>query len=245
LRKAVETAEGRDYEGIMISVIIATWDDETRLAMSLAALVPAAMEGLVREVIVVDRGSRDGTAVVADAAGCRFLEAPDLGTDARRLAAGEARADWLLFLPPGAVLETGWQSEAMGFLDAVIEAGTGRRAAACFRLGRMEPGLRARLGEVLASFRTWAFAAPHEEQGLLVSAALYRSVGGHRDIPAFADIDLARRIGRRRLSLLRARTLVRTQKESEPPLSARFRNAACLALLVLRFPPSLIGRLAA
>jgi glycosyltransferase involved in cell wall biosynthesis len=229
----------------MISVIIATRDDETRLAMSLAALVPAAMEGLVREVIVVDRGSRDGTAVVADAAGCRFLEASDPNKDARRLAAEAARSDWLLFLPPGAILATGWQSDAMAFLDESIESGAGRGRAACFRLGRMEQGARARIGELLAALRTRLFAAPHEVQGLLLSAALYRRLGGHRDLPAFAEIDLTRRIGRRRLSLLRARALVRAPREPEPGVPENLRNAVCLALFVLRFPPRLIGRLAA
>jgi hypothetical protein len=109
----------------------------------------------------------------------------------------------------------------------------------------MEPGIRARLGEFLASLRTRLFAAPHEEQGLLVSSALYRRLGGHRDLPAFADIDLARRIGRRRLSLLRARTLVRAPRDPAPGLAGSLRNAICLALFILRFPPRLIGRLAA
>ena len=61
----------------MISVIFATKDDEAGLAWSLAALVPAATEGIVRDVTVVDDGSRDGTLVVADAAGCSILSGRD------------------------------------------------------------------------------------------------------------------------------------------------------------------------
>jgi glycosyltransferase involved in cell wall biosynthesis len=227
----------------MISVIIATRDDETRLAMALSALVAAATEGLVREVIVVDRGSRDGTAIVADAAGCNLVSVP-ADVDGRRDAAEQARADWLLFLPPAAMLEPGWQGAAEAFFDEAIESGDGRRRAACFRLGRMEQGARARLGELGAVFRSRLLAAPHEEQGLLIPKALYRSLGGHRDMPALAGVDLTRRIGRRRLRLLRARALVRASRETKVDVGAALRTAICLALFVMRVPPRLIGRLA-
>ena len=57
----------------MLSVIIATSESERPLVRSLAALVPGATAGLVREVIIADGGSADGTAEVADFAGCRLM----------------------------------------------------------------------------------------------------------------------------------------------------------------------------
>ena len=57
----------------MFSIIIATHDSERALVPTLAALVPGATAGIVREVIVADGGSRDETEQVADIAGCRFL----------------------------------------------------------------------------------------------------------------------------------------------------------------------------
>ena len=59
----------------MLSVVIPTQNSEEGLARTLASLVPAAAEGVVREVVVVDAGSTDGTRVVADAAGCTLIEA--------------------------------------------------------------------------------------------------------------------------------------------------------------------------
>ena len=56
----------------MLSVIIATRDSERALVPTLAALVSGATAGLVSEVLVVDGGSRDDTAKVADVAGCNF-----------------------------------------------------------------------------------------------------------------------------------------------------------------------------
>ena len=67
----------------MFSIIIATHDSERALVPTLAALVPGATAGIVREVIVADGGSRDETEQVADIAGCRFLR---LGRAARRTA---------------------------------------------------------------------------------------------------------------------------------------------------------------
>lgn len=229
----------------MISVIITARNDETDLALALAALVPAATEGLVREVIVIDRDPDGGTAVVADAAGCDFLAAGVAVNEARRQAADRARSEWLLFLTPRAMVEAGWQGEALAFVDAAVHAGAARRRAATLRFGRMEPGLRARLEEFLAAVRTRAFAAPREEQGLLVSKALYRSLGGHRELAAFADVDLARRIGRRRLWLLRARALVRHGGTDGAGFARSIRNGLCFVMLLLRLPPRLIDRLAA
>ena len=60
----------------MISVVIATHESERALVHTLAALVPGALAGVVREVIVADAGSRDDTAKVADVAGCRFMVHP-------------------------------------------------------------------------------------------------------------------------------------------------------------------------
>jgi len=87
----------------MISVLIECKDQEKALAVTLAALVHGAVEGIVAEVVILDRGSRDGTALLADAAGCRFLEDPDLREVVR-----STRGDWLLLIEPGARPLLGW-----------------------------------------------------------------------------------------------------------------------------------------
>ena len=82
----------------VLSVVIATHDSERPLLPTLAALVPGAAAGAVREVIVADAGSRDATAEIADVAGCRLLVS-DRPRGARlKAAAATARSGWLLFL---------------------------------------------------------------------------------------------------------------------------------------------------
>lgn len=122
------------YAAAMLSVVIETLDDEDALARTLASLVGAAVEGVVREVVVCDRGSSDRTGLVAEHAGCVWLERADMAEAVRR-----AKGDWLLIIEPGARLESGW-TEAV--LRHVAEAGGPARFSPS-RIGR--PGLLARL----------------------------------------------------------------------------------------------------
>src|SRR5215210_3885949 len=97
----------------MFSVVIATQDSERALVPTLAALVPGATAGIVREVIVADGASRDETEQVADFAGCRFLSSSEpLGSRLKAAATG-ARGNWLMFLAAGVVPGTGWIDETI------------------------------------------------------------------------------------------------------------------------------------
>ncbi|MFJ5489311.1 glycosyltransferase, partial [Hansschlegelia beijingensis] len=53
----------------MLSVLIPTCNHERALVPTLSTLVPGAADGLVRDVTIVDGGSTDATAEVADPAG--------------------------------------------------------------------------------------------------------------------------------------------------------------------------------
>ena len=91
----------------MLSVLLETLNDEEGLARTLACLVGGAVEGMVREVVVRDGGSSDGTLAVAEHAGCHVLA----GSIAAAVAA--TRGDWLLVLEPDARLEGGWTDEVV------------------------------------------------------------------------------------------------------------------------------------
>ncbi len=123
----------------MITAIIETRNEEVSLAHALVALVPAATEGLIRDVIVVDGGSEDGTRKVADAAGCTIVDAAE-ETDARRTAVERARGDWLLFTPASHIFQPEWQSDAMAFIDRTLTAGQAQKRSAIFRDGRLSSG---------------------------------------------------------------------------------------------------------
>src|SRR5271155_719001 len=92
----------------MLSVIIPTEGVEQPAVATLAALVPGAAAGVVREVLLVDRADNGVIARVADVAGCRFMAFE--GSRAAALAAGAApaRGPRPVFLRARGGPGTGW-----------------------------------------------------------------------------------------------------------------------------------------
>ena len=181
----------------MLSVIIATDESERALVPTLAALVPGATAGAIREVIIADKGSRDQTAEVADVAGCRLLVAPAALAGRLRAAAALARASWLMFLQPGIAPDPTWIPETMRFVEGAELSGEPEGQVAVLGPGaaRPRPGI--------AALRARLSRRPRPEQGLILAKRLYDSLGGHRDGVADCEGDLLRRIGRRRIVVLR------------------------------------------
>jgi rSAM/selenodomain-associated transferase 2 len=220
----------------MISVVIPALNSQAGLPAALASLVSAAVDGLVREVIVVDGGSSDATAVIAEETGARLiLSARGRG---RQLALGAkaARFPWLLFLHADTRLGDGWERDAMAFLRQV-DSGECALAAAAFRFALDDQGLRPRLLERLVALRCALLRLPYGDQGLLIPKRLYESLGGYRPLLLMEDVDLVRRLGRRRVRMLAAPAITspeRFQVEGYGRRSAR--NLLCLALYFLRVP---------
>src|SRR5689334_15639172 len=169
----------------MLSLIIPTRDSERPLVHTLAALVPGATAGLVREVIVADGGSRDETEQVADIAGCVFFSSGELLAARLNRAAERARGQWLMFLHPGVVLGPTWVDETLAFVQRNGGGAAAFKAEAAGVLGRL---MALRL---------------NPDQGLILPKSFYRELGGHRADAADPEQDLLRRIGRSRLTMLR------------------------------------------
>lgn len=188
--------------------MIPTLDSEREIVPTLAALVPGAAAGIVRDVVLADGGSSDETEAVADAAGCIFVKGDaDLGARLRMGAQAAQRGDWFLFLDPGGMLEEGWTREVRKFLDTIAHAGDADRHAATFRLAYEGFGVKPRLAEAAASARLVLTGRPRAEHGLLISRLLYQKLGGHQR-GASAHRRLVARLGRRRIVKLRSRVLL-------------------------------------
>jgi rSAM/selenodomain-associated transferase 2 len=227
----------------MITVVIPTLNAESGLAGCLTALVTATVEGLVREVIVADGGSTDRTADIIDQAGATLVRSlPGRG---QQLAAGadQARMPWLLFLHADTALEPGWEREASMFMERV-DSGARPAAAAAFRFALDDPGIKPRLIEFGVAARCALLRKPCGDQGLLIPRRMYRQIGGHKPLPAMEDVDLMRRIGRRRITVLRSRAITSAARYRQDGYARRtLRNLSCLAMYHLRVAPGLIARL--
>jgi hypothetical protein len=80
-----------------------------------------------------------------------------------------------------------------------------------FRAG--SAAFRPTLLEALALLWTALGARPNASRSLLIARSLYDALGGHRDV-AEPERDLARRLGRRRLILLRCGALAASNKNT-------------------------------
>jgi hypothetical protein len=183
----------------MLSAIIAAEESERTLVPTLACLVAGMTAGLVREVIVADAGVNEVIAEVADIAGCRLIRAP--GPLGARLnsAASSARAQWLLFLRAGTILESCWVGEAMRFMAEREPLPGG--PAAIFRPAA--PGrMRTVIEEFFALARLLAHRVNRESHALLIARSFYRALGGHPDA-SNPEAALLGKLGSRRTIVLR------------------------------------------
>src|SRR6202140_5323544 len=115
----------------MLSVITPTDGVEQPAVATLAALVPGAAGGVIREVLLVDRAGTGVIERVADVAGCRFLAFE--GSRAAGLAAGPrpSRSARAVFPHGGGLVDSGLVEETTQFMQRVADSG--RPRAGIFR----------------------------------------------------------------------------------------------------------------
>jgi len=215
----------------MLTIVIPALNAATSLGACLAALDGAD------EVLVVDGGSTDDSAGIAERAGARIVAAPrGRGTQLR--AGGEAAlGDWLLFLHADTRLGAGWR-EAVA-----AHVATAPDRAGYFDLRLDDNAWQAGVIERGVASRVRLLGLPYGDQGLLISRRFYDEIGGFRPLALMEDVDLARRIGRHRLRRMEATALTSADRwRRDGWLRRSGRNLACLALYALGMAPTRLAR---
>lgn len=214
----------------MLSVVIPALDAESHL--------PACLERMraADEMVVVDGGSSDATAAIAERCGARLIAAPRGRGIQLRAGAEAARGDWLLFLHADTLPGRRWPEAVNAHVAA-----SGK--AACFRFRLTDPAWQARWVERAVAARVKLLGLPYGDQGLLIPRRLYDELGGYRPLPLMEDVDLVRRIGRRRLAVLDEPAWTGAERWRRDGWLARpARNLFCLGLYALGMRPERIAR---
>jgi rSAM/selenodomain-associated transferase 2 len=217
-----------------LTVIVPTVNAAARLDACLAAL------GTDLDIIIVDGGSSDATAAIANRPNVRWIDSPrGRGIQLQR-GAQLASGDWLLFIHADTVLEPHWREAAQAFMADP----SNRSKAAVFKFTIDDDAPQARRLEAMVAWRTRWLGLPYGDQGLLIERAFLQRIGGYRPIPLMEDVAIVRRIGRRAIVTLEASALtsaVRYRRDGWTRRSAR--NITCLALYYCGLPPRLIEKL--
>lgn len=220
----------------MLSIIIPTFNEADRLPATLATVNAEGRD----ELVVVDGGSVDDTVAIAQRHGATAIAVGrGRGTQLAEGATSSA-GDWLLFLHADTHLAPGWRACA----DLFMLAPANRRRAAYFRFRLDDDSEAARRLEAAVARRSSRYGLPYGDQGLLISRGFYHSIGGYRRLPLFEDVDLVRRIGRRRLCGLDVDAVTSADRYRQSGFGRRStRNVVLLTLYFLGIPPRLLARL--
>ena len=206
-----------------ISVIIPTLNASGGLATCLGSLGEGLSAGLIREVIVSDGGSSDGTLDLAEAAGAKIVAGTASRGGQLRRGCEAAQGDWLLVVHADTILVDGWSRQVLKHLAKAPEN------AAHFRLMFRAKGIAPWMVAGWANARAKLFGLPYGDQGLLLPRPLYDAIGGYDDIPLMEDVAIVRRLRSRLTALPAVATTSAERYERDGWVRRSMRNAVTLA----------------
>jgi rSAM/selenodomain-associated transferase 2 len=218
---------------LAIAAILPTLNARATLERTLASI-----HGRVSQIVVSDGGSTDGTQILARELGASLVEGPPGRGGQLRRGAQAAQAQWFLFLHADTLLGAAWENAARAMMaDHPDRAGY-------FRFALDDPAPVARAWERRVAWRARTFGLPYGDQGLLIARTHYLALGGYKDIPLMEDVDMVRRIGRRKLVSIDAAALTSAAKfQRDGYMRRSVRNIACLALYFAGVRPETIRRI--
>jgi len=228
-------------QGEKLSIVVPTLQAAAFLEPTLECLpLREASTELEVEVIVVDGGSEDATEEIARAAGADFIVTERGRGRQLRYGALTATGSWLLFLHADTRLGPRWLQEVERF----IAAPDSRENVGVFHLAFDDPHPGARRIERLARWRSRVLGLPYGDQGLLISRDVYENLGGYKPIDLMEDVDLIRRISRRRIRHFETAAVTSARRYRQGGWLLRpLRNLVLLGLFYLGCPSRLLHRL--
>ena len=171
-----------------LTIVMPALDEASLIAEALQALAPLRRRGV--EVIVVDGGSSDGTAALAEPWADRVLSAPRGRARQMNAGAARARADTLLFLHA----DTALPEQALRAIEAaLVDPHTHWGRFDVHIAGR--PRLLKLVAQLMNLRSRWSGIATGD-QAIFVRRSAFQRVGGFPDQPLMEDIELSRRLRR-------------------------------------------------
>ncbi len=187
----MHTGENIPYPSIGVVIPVYQADDQLN-----ELLKQFTGSSLPVSIVVVDGGKSD-LSIENDGNPTIAVIKSDRHGRGHQLRLGTAHLDthWFLILHADSHLNNGWEDKVRQFLDNTPELDH----AGYFDFQLDTNDRKARLLEHLVKLRCRLLALPYGDQGLLIPSRLLLLCGGVPDIPLMEDVQLARKLSRRRL----------------------------------------------
>lgn len=169
-----------------LSIIVPVLNEAGQLPQLLGGLAPTRERGV--EVIVVDGGSDDSSATIAQAWGCPVISSPP--GRARQMNTGARRStrDGLLFLHA----DTRLPADADALVSEALSGG--RHVWGRFDVRIAEAGATLRLVAWMMNGRSRLTGIATGDQAMFVARAAFEDVGGFADQPLMEDVEMSKRL---------------------------------------------------
>lgn len=171
-----------------LSIIVPVFNEASRLPSLLAQLLQLQQDGC--EVLLVDGGSSDDSAGLAERAGLRLIRSPPGRALQMNAGAAQATGEVLLFLHADTRLPEG----APALVTQALSGKAHRWGRFDVRISGHHAMLRV-IGAMMNLRSRWSGIATGD-QAMFVSRAVFESVGGFAQLPLMEDIELSKRLRR-------------------------------------------------
>ncbi|WP_017298885.1 TIGR04283 family arsenosugar biosynthesis glycosyltransferase [Nodosilinea nodulosa] len=175
---------GAEWQTPTITIVIPALNEAGQLPAVLGAICAAAPV----EVVVVDGGSTDGTAEVAQARGARVVKSTPGRSRQQNQGARVAKGSILLFLHADTRPPEGFDQAIRQIL---AQPGV---VAGAFTLAIDSPRRGLRWVEWGVKVRSRLLQMPYGDQGIFLRAETFHRLGGFPDLPMMEDFELVRRL---------------------------------------------------
>ena len=162
----------------MLSIVIPAWGEEPALLDTLASLVHATAEGVVRDVALATPEPNQFLRKVADSAGCELVEGPNDRGALVSVVASRMKSTWVFVIEQGFAPGGDWMTDVADFVarqEAGMTAAKPRRAVLT-----LVPNKGWGVAETFVNLQTDLFGKSWRPQGLIAPRDTFASPSSGR-----------------------------------------------------------------
>ncbi|MBI5892440.1 MAG: TIGR04283 family arsenosugar biosynthesis glycosyltransferase [Deltaproteobacteria bacterium] len=218
---------------MQISVIIPTLNEENQIAKTLGSV------GRGVEVIVVDGGSVDNTASIAEKFGARVIKSEKGRGVQQDIGAANAKGDVLLFLHADTILPSGWRD----FIAVALSGSNVIGGAFLLGIDSSKPLLKFIIKA--ANIRAKYLGLIYGDQAIFARREGFFRAGGFKGLPIMEDVDFIRRLKKQgKVKLIMEKVLTSERRwDKKGVLQNTLDNWFLLLMYYLGYSPERIYRL--